>query len=324
MNRRVIPLLRRPVSEIGLGCWQLGGDWGEVDDATAMRILQTAVDNDVDFFDTADIYGDGRSEALIGRFLKTVERRPFVATKIGQGGGDDRYALPVMRAHVEGSLRRLGVGTLDLVQLHCVPRRELEKGDVFRHLGALRDEGKLRAFGASVETIDEAMICLEQPGLASLQIIFNLFRQDPADELLERAKARRVAIIVRLPLASGALGGKLHLDSQFAPDDHRSFNRDGEAFHVGETFSGLPFEKAIELADEVQELVPTGYTPAELAQRWILDHPAVTTVITGASRPEQVYENAGVSELPPLDAQIHQGLREFYDEAVRPHIRGAI
>lgn len=326
MRTRLFPALRRPVSEIGLGCWQLGADWGEVDDAQAMKILRAANEQGITFFDTADVYGSGRSEILVGRFLKTLSTVPFVATKIGRfrdASGADNLRPEVMRAHVEASLRRLGVHAIDLVQLHCVPHAAMRDGAVFDVLARLRDEGKIRSYGASVETIEEAKTCLEK-GVHSLQIIFNLFRQDAAESLLEAARQRRVAIIARLPLASGVLSGRYSQSTTFAPDDHRTYNRDGEAFNIGETFSGVPFELAVEFAEELADMGPRAFSLAELAQRWILDHDAVTTVITGATQPSQVFENAGVSDLPSLDEGLHEQFREFYQEVIRPTVRGTI
>lgn len=326
MQTRIFPALRRPVSEIGLGCWQLGSDWGEVDDEQAMKILRAAAEQEISFFDTADVYGSGRSETLVGRFLKTLDSTPFVATKIGRfsnPGGADNLQPEVMRAHVEASLRRLGVHAIDLVQLHCVPHDAMKDGTVFDVLGRLRDEGKIRSYGASVETIAEAETCLEK-GVHSLQIIFNLFRQDAAESLLEEARKRRVAIIARLPLASGVLSGKFQADTTFSPDDHRTYNRNGEAFNIGETFAGVPFELAVEFADELADMGPRAFSLAELAQRWILDHDAVTTVITGATEPSQVFENAGVSDLPLLDENLHEEFRAFYREIIRPTVQGQI
>jgi aryl-alcohol dehydrogenase-like predicted oxidoreductase len=313
------------VSEIGLGCWQLGGsDWGALDEQECFGILGAAADAGVNFFDTADVYGGGRSEELIGRFLKQKPREIFVATKLGRSGElyPDRYSEATLRAATEDSLRRLGVETLDLTQLHCIPPSVLRQGDVFEWLRKLRDEGKIRHFGVSVESMEEAMLCLDQAGLASLQIIFNLFRQKPLEELFPAALAKHVAIIVRLPLASGVLAGNFSAATQFSAGDHRNYNRDGAAFNVGETFAGLPFEKAVELADALKPLVPAGLGMAQMAQRWILDHPAVTTVITGASRPAQVTANSSVSALPPLTPELHARLRCFYQDKVRGHIRG--
>jgi len=325
MNARTLGHPGIHVSEIGLGCWQLGcSDWGSVNEAECLAILAAAVEASVNFFDTADVYGSGRSEEIIGKFLKQTGHKIFVATKLGRTAGlfPDGYSEASLRAATEDSLRRLGVEALDLTQLHCVPTEILRQGDVFEWLRKLRDEGKILRFGASVESMDEALICLEQPGLTSLQIIFNLFRQKPAEILFPAALAREVALIVRLPLASGALAGKLALDTVFSANDHRNYNRDGKAFNVGETFAGLPYEKAVEFADALKPLVPAGFTMAQMAQRWILDHPAVTTVITGASRPMQVTANAGVSELPPLPPELHNSLWEFYQNEVKNHIRG--
>ncbi len=325
MDTRAFANTGRQVSEIGLGCWQLGGsDWGSIDEQACHAILAAAVDAGVNFFDTADVYGSGRSETLIGKFLKQTGHEIFVATKLGRTGElyPDHYREATVRAATEASLKRLGVDTLDLTQLHCVPPEILRRGEIFEWLRKLRDEGKIRHFGASVESMDEAMICLDQPGLASLQIIFNLFRQKPAETLFPAALARNVALIVRLPLASGVLAGNFSAATVFPETDHRNYNRDGQAFNVGETFAGLPYQKAVGLADALKPLVPAGLTMAQLAQRWILDHPAVTTVITGASRPSQVSANAGVSALPPLSDEVHETLRDFYQREVSAHIRG--
>lgn len=313
------------VSEIGLGTWQLGGDWGSVTDKVAEAILQTAVDHGVTFFDTADVYGSGVSEQRIARFLKQYEGHVFVATKLGRSGDPgwpENFTMATIRQHTEASLRRLQVETLDLTQLHCIPTEELRRGDVFDHLRTLQQEGKIKRFGASVESMEEALICLEQDGLASLQIIFNIFRQKPINMLFEKAQAKGVAIIVRLPLASGLLAGKFTANTTFPEDDHRNYNRDGDAFNVGETFAGLPFALGVSLADQLKPLVPEGMTMAQMAQRWVLDFPAVTTVITGATRTEQVAWNTAVSQLPPLSSDLHQILATFYQEKVTNHIRG--
>jgi aryl-alcohol dehydrogenase-like predicted oxidoreductase len=310
---------------MGLGCWQLGGtDWGNVEDKTAFDILSAAVDAGTDFFDTADVYGNGRSETLIGKFLKERKAKIFVATKLGRTGSlyPDKYTEATVRAATEASLQRLGVPTLDLTQLHCVPMEVMRRGEVFEFLRKLQREGKIRHFGASVESMDEALLCLEQPGLVSLQIIFNIFRQKPIQTLFGKAKEKGVAIIVRLPLASGLLSGKLTKQSKFPQNDHRNYNRDGKFFNVGETFAGLPFEKAIELAEALKPLVPTGLTMAQMAQRWILDFDAVSVVIPGASRPDQAAANADVSKLPPLDAKLHAELQKFYEREVVANIRG--
>lgn len=313
------------VSEVGLGTWQIGGSWGDVSEEDALRLLQTAADSGVTFLDTADVYGDGRSENLIGKFLKTSNADIHVATKLGRSGEPgwpDNFTLPVMRAHVEASLHRLGVESLDLVQLHCIPTEIMRQGDVFDYLRILKSEGLIKQFGASVESMEEALICLEQDDLASLQIIFNIFRQKPITELFDAAKEKGVAVIVRLPLASGLLTGKMTKDTIFAGDDHRNFNKDGAAFNVGETFAGLPYEKGVELADELRVFVPEGMTMADMALRWILDFDAVTTIIPGASNAGQVASNVRASELDALSPELHERLRVWYETKVAEYIRG--
>ena len=314
------------VSEIGLGCWQLGGaDWGDVSDEQAFAILRAAVENGTDLLDTADVYGIGRSETLIGQFLRDTKAKVFIATKLGRfpkPGLPGNLSLANFRAHTEASLKRLGVEALDLTQIHCIPTAAMRSGECFDWLRTLKNEGKIKAFGASVESMEEAMICLKQEGLASLQIIFNIFRQKPIDTLFIEAQAKNVALIVRLPVASGLLSGKMTRQIRFASNDHRSYNRDGQAFNVGETFAGLPFEKGIELADALKPLVPPGMTMAQMALRWCLDFPAVTTVIPGASRPQQAIDNAAVSKMPPLSKELHGKLAGFYRERVEAHIRG--
>ena len=331
MRQRPFGRLRTRVSEIGLGCWQLGGsDWGDVSDEQALETLRAAADAGVTFFDTADVYGLGRSESLIGRFL--AERKSqhakghlFIATKLGRfpdPGWPKNFSLDSFRAHTEASLKRLGVEALDLTQLHCVPPEQLKRGEVFEHLRALQKEGRIRHWGASVESMAEAMLCVKQEGLVSLQIIFNIFRQKPLTELFGEARHRGVALIVRLPLASGLLSGKMSADTQFAANDHRHYNRDGQQFNVGETFAGLRFEKGIELADALKPLVPAGMTMAQMALRWCLDFEAVSTVIPGAKSPKQAKENAAVSDARGLSDDLHERLRTFYLDRVATHVRG--
>jgi len=328
MHTRPFGALKTPVSEIGLGTWQLGGmEWGDVSDAQALETLEAAADAGTTFLDTADIYGLGRSESLIGRFLKTRPNdRFFVATKFGrhpEPGWPENFTRKTLFEHTENSLKRLGMESLDLTQSHCVPAPMLQEHGVFDHLRELQRQGKIRAFGASVESMDDALWCLQQEGLASLQIIFNVFRQKPIDVLFEKARQLGVAIIVRLPLASGLLGGKLTVESTFAPTDHRTFNRNGEKFNVGETFAGLPFEKGVELSTALRPLVPGSSTMAQFALRWCLDFDAVTTVIPGAKRPAQARANAAASDLPRLSDTVHRQLRRFYDDEVAAHIRGS-
>ena len=327
MNTRIFGKTGRVVGEVGLGCWQIGGNWGEVSDDTALSILRTACEQGTTFFDTADVYGDGRSETLVGRFLKESRARDrlFIATKLGRRGDPGwpaNFTREAVRRHTEDSLRRLGVEALDLTQLHCVPAEVLKRGELFGWLEELKREGKLRAYGASVESMDEALWCCAQPGCASLQIIFSIFRQKPVHTLFEPARAAGVAIIVRLPLASGLLSGRMTKATTFPADDHRNFNRDGAAFNVGETFAGLPFAKGVELADALKAQVPAGLTMAELALRWCLDFEAVSVIIPGAKSPEQARANIRAGALAPLGATKHVQLAAFYERHVAAHIRG--
>ncbi len=313
------PFRQETITEIGLGCWQLGADWGEVSDAQALSILQASYDAGVRFFDTAAGYGAGRSERLLGAFRRGLPTPDiFIATKIGRKEPTEAY----LRAGVEASCQRLQVESLDLIQLHCWVSEHLEQPVVWETLRALQAEGKVRHFGASVESVAEARFCLQQEGLAALQVIFNLFRQHPRDEFFAEAAARGVALIVRVPLASGLLTGKFSRATTFGSSDHRNYNKDGGAFHVGETFGGLPFEKGLELTAALREILPPEPAMAAQALRWILDHPAVSTVIPGASTVAQAVDNTAVCRLPPLSAQLHQRLADFYRESVFPHVRG--
>jgi len=310
------------ISEIGLGCWQLGGDFGPVDDARAEAILRTAHGQDVNFWDTADVYGGGLSETRIAKYLQNHHADVLVATKVGRDGSlfPNRYRKETVRRNIQSSLRRLGVEALDLVQLHCVPHDVLRDGDLLAWMEDFRSEGLIRHFGASVETLEDALFAVEHPGIASLQIIFSLFRQNAARNLFSKAEKYDTGIIVRLPLASGVLAGKMSRQTTFDPSDHRHYNRNGESFSQGETFSGIPFEDALDLVDSLRELKPRNLSMAQMAMRWILDHSAVSTIITGASRPEQVIENASVSALQPLPAELHEQLADFYDAEVAPRI----
>lgn len=324
MKQRLLGKSGFSVSEVGLGCWQFGGDFGPMEDSTAFEIMQAAVDNGINFFDTADVYGAGRSEALIGEFLKHCRQPVCVATKFGRSAKvyPDKYSEDALRRAVDAALERLGRDAIDLLQLHCIPIQILREAKVFDWLRRIWEEGLIRHFGASVETEEEGMLCLRQEGLISLQVIINIFRQRPLEQLLPAAKARGVGIIVRLPLASGLLSGRYTRETRFAPTDHRNYNRDGQAFSLGETFAGLTLEKGIALTDILKSYVPAGMTMAQMAQRWVLDHDAVTTIITGVSRPGQARENTAASKLAPLPAELHARLAKFYKEEVKPHIRG--
>ena len=314
------------VSEVGLGCWQLGGDWGDpIADDRALSILKAAEEEGVNLFDTADVYGGGRSETLIGKYLRTTGSGVRVITKFGRGAGvyPDNYTERSLREGVEGSLSRLGVEAIDLLQLHCIPEAVLEKGEIFDFLRKLKEEGLIRNFGASVETEREGRICMQQEGLSSLQVIFNLFRQHYAEGFFDEAAKSGVGIIVRLPLASGLLSGKFNRQTRFSEKDHRNYNKDGAAFNVGETFSGLPFDKGLELVEILRsEYLPKSLGMAEFALRWILDHEAVSTIIPGASSVEQARANAGISSMPPLEGSLHEALMDFYRKEVLSHVRG--
>lgn len=325
MNTRTFGLTGRVVSEVGLGTWQIGGNWGDVTEDVALATLRAAVESGTTLFDTADVYGDGRSEKLIGRFLQETKQPLYVATKLGRSGSPgwpENFTRATLRAHTEASLNRLGVDTLDLTQLHCVPFDILKRGEVFESLRELKRDGKIRDFGVSVESMEEALFCVRQEGVASLQIIFNIFRQKPAKTLFAEAQSRKVALLVRLPLASGLLAGKMTKDTAFAKNDHRNFNRDGQSFNVGETFAGLPFEKGVELADKLKEFVPAGMTLSEMSLRWCLDFAEVSAIIPGAKNPQQARANAHASSLPPLGPELHAKLSKFYEREVAPHIRG--
>jgi aryl-alcohol dehydrogenase-like predicted oxidoreductase len=315
------------VSEVGLGTWQLGSaDWGNVNEEDAVKILQRFVDLGGNFIDTADVYGMGVSEKVIGKFLKTVNKELFVASKLGRRS-DEGFGWPrnfecdTMRRQVESSLKNLDIQQLFLEQLHCIPTEEMRNGKVFDNLRKLQDEKLIRYWGASVETVEEALICMEYEGVASLQIIFNLFRQHIADEIFEKAAQKDIALIVRVPLASGLLTGKFNENTNFGQNDHRNFNANGEAFNAGETFSGVEFKQGVALSRQMKNMLPDERM-AQWAIRWILDHQQVTTVIPGASKISQVESNMQASDLPSLSGSVHSKLRELYDEEIKPAIRG--
>ena len=313
------------ISEVGLGCWQIGADWGlEINKNKALEILNEAVENGIDFFDTADVYGNGRSESLIGEFLKTTNNTIKVATKFGRSANvyPNNYTEKALRETVDASRKRLNKDTLDLLQLHCIPLEELKKGKVFDWLRTLKHEGKIAHFGASVESVEEGLLCIEQKELQSLQVIYNIFRQKLTKELLPQAYKKGVGIIVRLPLASGLLSGKFSTETTFADNDHRNFNKDGKAFNVGETFAGIPFEKGIELSNKLKEFCPPKSSMIAFALRWILDHKEVTTIIPGASSANQIKQNAQVSNLPFLSSALMSELNDFYHSNIQQHIRG--
>ncbi len=313
------------VSEIGLGTWQLGADWGEVRDSEAQAILDSAVESGVNFFDTADVYGLGLSENRIREFIQRTGANITVATKLGrfpEPGWPDNFTPENLNLHVDASLRRLGVDSLDLTQLHCIPTNFIQKYQVFDTLRQIKAAGKIKRFGASVESMEEAEICLEEDDLSSLQIIFNIYRQKPIKAIFEKARRKGVALIIRLPLASGMLSGNLSEKSTFGKNDHRNYNQNGECFNVGETFAGIPLKKGIELTRKLQEILPKEIPMSELAMRWILDFEAVTVIIPGATKKEQVRSNARPSSMYPLPTDLHAKLEDFYQNEVHPLIRG--
>jgi aryl-alcohol dehydrogenase-like predicted oxidoreductase len=321
VDTRILGRTGRAVSVVGLGTWQLGADWGDVSESDAMAVLTTAAESGVTFLDTADVYGDGRSEQLIGRFLAA---RPgsgiMVATKMGRRAPLDPavYTLDNFRAWTDRSRANLGVDRLDLVQLHTPPAVVYSTDAVFDALDTLVAEQRIAAYGVSVETTDEALAAIARPGLASVQIILNAFRRKPLERVLPAAKAASVGIIARVPLASGLLSGRYTHDTSFVASDHRSFNRHGEAFDAGETFSGVDFDAGVDAAREFAGLLPAGTSPAQAALRWVIQQDGVTTVIPGARSPEQARQNAAAAAVPPLtDAEL-DGIRALYDRRIRP------
>jgi aryl-alcohol dehydrogenase-like predicted oxidoreductase len=311
------------VSTISFGTWAIGGTWGNVDDKESLAALHRALDLGVNFFDTADVYGDGRSERLLAQLSKERHEPFYIATKAGRrldphiASGYNRQNLT---AFVERSLKNLEAEAIDLLQLHCPPTEVYYMPEVFGVLDDLVKVGKLRYYGVSVEKVEEALKAIEYPGVQSVQIIFNIFRQRPADLFFAEAQRRRIGILARVPLASGLLTGKLTRSSRFAPDDHRTFNRHGEAFDRGETFSGLDYEVGLKAVEALRPLVPPGQTLAQFALRWILMFPAVTCAIPGAKRPQQAEENIQAASLPPLPDETMAKIKEIYDQSVRPHV----
>lgn len=312
------------VSDIGFGAWQIGGSWGEVSEADGRAALNAALDAGMTFIDTADVYGDGRSERIIADVLKARSgARPMVATKAGRrlnphvAGG---YTKANLEGFIDRSLQNLGVERLDLVQLHCPPAEVYYHPEVFEGLEELKRAGKIAHYGVSVENVEQALKAIEYPGVVSVQIIFNLFRQRPAGLFFQEARRRNVAVIARVPLASGLLSGKITAATQFAAEDHRNFNRHGEAFDVGETFAGVPLETGLQAVEEVRKLVPAGTAMAAFALRWILMHEAVTVAIPGARNAAQAQANAAASDLPALSEDVMAAARDIYDRLIAPHV----
>ncbi|HTK09441.1 MAG TPA: aldo/keto reductase [Ktedonobacteraceae bacterium] len=325
MDYRALGRTGWQASEMGFGSWAIGGSWGKTDDSEAIAALHKAIELGVNFIDTADVYGDGHSEQLIARVRKEHTEPLFIATKAGRRLNPhtaDGYNRENLTKFVERSLQNLQMERLDLVQLHCPPSEVYDRPEVFAALDGLVQEGKIRYYGVSVEKVDEALKAIQYPNVQSVQIIFNMFRLKPTEEFFAAARERQVGIIVRVPLASGLLTGKMSKDSQFSADDHRNFNRHGEAFDQGETFSGVDYESGLEAVEELRTLVPAGFTLAQFALRWTLMFPEVTTVIAGAKTPQQAEENSQAAAMPPLSDETMRRVQELYDRRIKAQVHG--
>jgi aryl-alcohol dehydrogenase-like predicted oxidoreductase len=311
------------VSEISFGAWAIGASWGKVDDKDSLAALHKAVDWGVNFFDTADVYGMGRSEKLIARLLKERKETIYVASKAGRKLDPhvaEKYTAQNIRRFVDDSLKNLELQTLDLLQLHCPPTAIYYTPELFYALDEMVKSGKLRNYGVSVEKVEEALKAIEYPGVKTVQIIFNMFRQRPAELFFREARAKRIGILARVPLASGLLSGKMTRSSRFARDDHRNYNRKGQAFDRGETFSGVDYEKGLKAVEELKRLLPSGFSMPQFALRWILMHDAVSCAIPGAKRPEQVADNCAASDLPRLSGKLMRQIQDIYDKYVREDV----
>jgi len=324
MKKRILGKTRFEITEIGLGTWQVGGTWGSVfSHKKADSILNTAVDNGINFIDTADVYGDGESEKAVGRLVRSRSERIYVATKCGRRfspHNDQSYQPKGLRQFVEASLKNMGLETLDLIQLHCPPPESLYRPEIFDLFDTLKQEGKIQNLGVSVETIDEAEKAIEYDNVTTIQIIFNMLRQRPSEQFFAEAAKKNVGIIARVPLASGLLTGKYTPSTTFGKDDHRTYNRQGEAFDKGETFSGVDYMKGLETVEDIKKLFPQQTNLAAVALKWVLMFPEVSCVIPGASRPDQVLSNIQASKLPDLTPEQMNGIKRIYEERIWPEI----
>ncbi|HWD39573.1 MAG TPA: aldo/keto reductase [Fimbriimonas sp.] len=323
MNYRALGRTGWNVSDISFGAWAVGGTWGPVDDEESLRAMHRAVDLGVNFFDTADVYGDGRSERLIRQIRSERIEEVHVATKAGRRLDPhvtEGYNPQNLEGFIDRSRENLGVDTLELLQLHCPPTQVFFNPEVFDFLERMIEMGKIQFWGVSVEKIEEGIKAMEYPGCQSVQIIFNMFRQRPAELFLPRAKEKQVGVIVRLPLSSGMLTGKLQPDTRFAVDDHRNFNREGAGFDKGETFSGVPYDIGLEAVDELREWVPEGMTMGQLAMRWILMFDGVSCAIPGGKTPTQVEQNCATSDLAPLPEKTMDAVRDLYIRRIKKHV----
>ncbi|NOU92220.1 aldo/keto reductase [Paenibacillus sp. LMG 31456] len=326
MQYRQLGSTELSVSEVSFGTWAIGGSWGKVDDKESLRALERAMEAGVNFFDTADVYGNGHSEELLAKATKGKEDSIHIATKFCRAGDIHDPALYTeesVRAYCEQSLKRLQRERIDLYQIHCPPIEILRDGSVFSVLDKLREEGKIRHYGVSVETVEEGLVCLESPNVKALQVIYNIFRQKPQEELFPKAEEKGVGILVRLPLASGLLTGKFKEDAVFEEGDHRNYNQNGDSFNVGETFAGLPFKKGVALSRELSWIAEGKGNMTRAALRWILDNPNITCVIPGFKNVAQVEDNLGVLDAASFSSTEHEKLRAFYEQEVHAHIRGA-
>ena len=323
MKKRKFGKIGWDVSEISLGCWAMGADWGDVSEENARNILKTSFDNGVNFFDTADVYGDGRSEKFVGEFINSTSERIYVATKAGRRifphEASGYYDKDLMESYVDRSLENLGVETIDLLQMHCPPTEVYSHDLTYEMLDNLVTKGKIQHYGFSVQTVEEAMACIQRPHTKSVQIIFNMLRLKPAEEFFKMAKEKNIAIIVRVPLASGLLTGKMNTNSSFPENDHRNYNIKGDAFDVGETFSGVDFNKALTVVEELKSLIPEGFSLSQLALKWILMHDEVSVVIPGAKNSDQALKNISASSLPDI-----QNLMEKIENIYNIHLKNDI
>lgn len=323
MKYRVLGKTGYEVSEISFGAWAIGGTWGSVDDDTSLLALEKAVDEGINFFDTADVYGDGKSEVLLSKLAKSKKEKIYIATKAGRRLNPHTaagYNKENLEGFIDRSLKNLAVDKLDLLQLHCPPPEVYDDGSVFAALDELKQKGKIANYGVSVETVEEALKAIKYPNVSTVQIIFNMFRLKPAEEFFKKAKESNVGILARVPLASGLLTGKMTLNTQFENDDHRSFNRNGEAFDKGETFSGVDYETGLKAVEELKKIMPENFTMVQFALKWILMEDAVSCAIPGGKTPEQVAQNAKTSDLPALTAEQVQGVKNIYDKYIREQV----
>lgn len=323
MKYRIFGKTNWKVSEVGLGTWALGGGWGRVSKSDAIGVLEKAIERGINFFDTADVYGDGKSEQLIGQVLKSTDQKIYVATKFGRRLDphvSSGYTKDNLERFLDRSLGNLGIDTIDLIQLHCPPIDLYYKPEVFEALDSFVEQGKIQHYGVSVEKVEEGLKAIEYPGVVSVQIIFNIFRQRPSELFFEQCKKKNIAVIARVPLASGLLTGKMSLATKFPEDDHRNYNRQGKFFDVGETFSGVDFEIGLKAVEELKRIKPDDISCVQMALKWILMHSEVSCVIPGAKNTKQLEENISASELTDLDPDVLKGVKIIYEKFIKPKV----